>query len=130
VRTRSSNLDKEFPVSKIAYIIEFTINDGKQDEFTAKAKGYAEATEKNEPGTLGYQWWMQEDGSHCLLQETFESSEALLTHLGNVGPSLPELLAIAPITRFEVLGTASDQAKAALADLGAKHFPHLTGFDR
>ena len=117
-------------MSKISYVIEFTIQDGKLEEFKEKAKGYAKAVEDGEPGTLGYQWWLKEDGKHCLLQETFDSDESLLTHLGNVGPSLPELLAIAPITRFEVMGSAGDQVRGALADLGAVHFPHLTGFDR
>jgi len=117
-------------MSKISYIIEFSINDGEVDEFTAKAKGYIALVKKNEPDTLGYQWCLAEDGTRCLLHETFSSSEALLTHLGNVGPSLPELLAIAPITRLEVLGSASVAAVDALAGLGAVHFPGMGGFDR
>jgi len=40
---------------------------------------------------------------------------------------LPDLLAIAPITRLEVLGNASDAARAAL---GAVYCPLLGGFDR
>lgn len=115
---------------RISYLVELTIADGKLEEFKDKAKGYIKAVQEGEPGTLGYQWWIREDGTHCLLHETFESSEALLTHLANVGPSLPDLLAIAPITRLEVFGTASEQARAALAGLGAKHFPHFAGFDR
>ena len=117
-------------MSKISYIIEFTINDGKVDEFRTKAEGYIESVKGNEPETLGYQWYLSEDGTRCLLQETFATSEAMLTHLGNVGPSLPELLAIAPITRLEVLGSASAAAVDALADLGAVHFPSIGGFDR
>ena len=81
-----------------AYLFELTIQAGKLDEFKAKAEGYTEAVKKDEPGTVEYQWWIAEDGSRCLLKETFTSSEALLQHLANVGPSLPDLLAIAPIT--------------------------------
>ena len=81
-------------------------------------------------GTLGYQWYVAEDGKHALLRETFASSEAMMTHLGNVGPSLPDLLAVAPITRLEVEGDPSDDARKALADLGAVHFRHHGGFDR
>ena len=117
-------------MSKISYIVEFTIADGKTDEFKNKAKGYIDAVKGNEPGTLGYQWYVDAAGTRCLLQETFASSEALITHLKNVGPSLPDLLAIAPITRTEVLGSASAAATEALAALGAVHFPHLGGFDR
>lgn len=117
-------------MSKIAYIIELTISDGNVDQFKTMAAGYIAAVQANEPDTLGYQWYLGEDNVHCILVETFTSSEALLTHLGNVGPTLPDLLAIAPITRFEVIGSASDAVREALADLGAVHFPHLNGFDR
>lgn len=117
-------------MSKVSYLPEFTINDGKVDEFKARAEGYIAAVEANEPGTLGYQWYLGEDGKRCLLHEVFSSSDALLTHLGNVEPSLPELLAIAPITRLEVLGSASPAVVDALADLGAEHFPRFAGFDR
>ena len=115
---------------RVSYLLELTINDGKLEEFKDKAKGYIKAVQEGEPGTLSYQWRIGEDGTHCLLHEAFDSSEALLTHLGNVGPSLPDLLAIAPITRFEVFGTVSEQARGALAPLGAKHFPDFAGFDR
>ena len=117
-------------MSAISYVIEFSIADGKLEDFRQKAAGYVDGVKANEPGTHTYQWYLGEDGKHCLLHERFASSEALLTHLGNVGPSLPDLLAIAPITRLEVLGTASDAAKEALEDLGATHFPNLAGFDR
>jgi quinol monooxygenase YgiN len=117
-------------VNKVSYIVEFTIEEGQVDAFTSLASGYIEAVQANEPGTLGYQWYLGEGGTKCILQETFADSNALLTHLGNVGPSLPELLAIAPITRLEVMGTVSDAAREALSGLGAVHFPHLGGFDR
>lgn len=117
-------------MSKISYILELTLADGSLDEFKAKAETFVGGSKDAEPGTLTYQWWLAEDGKRCILHEVFESSEALLTHLGNVGPTLPELLAIAPITRFEVLGSASDEARAAIADLGAKHFPLMAGFQR
>lgn len=55
---------------------------------------------------------------------------SLLKHLANVGPSLPDLIAVAPITRFEVFGDVSAQARTALDGLGAKHFDHLVGFER
>ncbi len=117
-------------MSKVSYLIQFTIADGKSEEFESKARAYTAATEANEPDTLGYQWYRAEEGSICLLQETFASSEALLHHLGNVGPSLPELLAIAPITRFEVLGSVSAEARGALDTLGVKYFPLMVGFER
>ena len=117
-------------MSQISYVIEFTINDGQTDALRSKAEAYIAAAQENEPGTLAYQWYLNADGTTCVLVERFENSGAVMTHLGNIGPSLPELLAVAPITRFEVLGDASDEVRGALADLGAIHFAHLGGFDR
>lgn len=117
-------------MSKIWYLIQFTIADGKVDEFKKKGDAYVEATRNNEPDTLVYEWWIGEDGKHALLLEEFTSSEALLTHFGNVGPSLPDLLAIAPITRFELFGTANEAAREAVNSLGAVHFAHYNGFQR
>ena len=117
-------------MSKVSYIVEFTIKDGKLDEFKSLAENYISTVKENEPDTLGYQWFLGEDGERCLLLETFSSSDAMLTHLTNVGPSLPGLLAIAPATRLDVLGTVGDDTRNALADLGAVHFPRLGGFER
>jgi len=119
-----------FFVNKISYIVELSIQGGKLDEFKAKAEGYVPAVKDNEPDTLAYEWYLSPDGKRCLIREAFASSDALLTHLGNVGPSLPELLAIAPITQFEVLGTASEAVVNALSDFGVVHFSQLGGFER
>ena len=106
------------------------LNDGGLDTFKELAAGYAATVQENEPGTTTYQWYLAEDESKCLLHESFTDSEALLQHLANVGPSLPDLLAGAPITRVEVIGTPTDAAREALDGLGASYFPHFAGFQR
>lgn len=117
-------------MSAIGYVIELTINEGGLDTFKKLAAEYAAATEAGEPGTTTYQWYLAADGSKCLLHEAFTDSGALMQHLGNVGPSLPNLLAVSPITRVEVMGTPSDEAREALDGLGATYFPHFVGFSR
>jgi quinol monooxygenase YgiN len=117
-------------MSRISYVVHWTINDGELDNFKNMASGFVSDVLQSEPGTLGYQWWIGDDGRNCLLEETFESSEALLIHLGNVVPNLGDITAIAPITRIEVRGDASPEAREALAGLGATHFSHFAGFDR
>jgi quinol monooxygenase YgiN len=117
-------------VASVAYLIEMTIQDGKVDEFKEKAAAYTALVKDGEQGTLEYQWWLSPDGSKGLLKETFDSSESLLVHLANVGPALPDLLAIAPFTRWEVYGEVSAAAREALDPLGAKYFDHVVGFDR
>ena len=117
-------------MASVAYLFELTIQDGKVDEFREKAAAYTAAVKDGEQGTLEYQWWLSPDGSKGLLKETFDSSESLMVHLGNVGPSLPDLLAIAPFTRVEVFGEVSAEVREALDPFGAKYFDHVVGFDR
>jgi quinol monooxygenase YgiN len=117
-------------MARVAYLFELTIKDGKLEEFKKQAAGYTDAVRDGEPGTLEYQWWLSEDGTRCLLKEAYDSSESLLKHLENVGPSLPDLMAIAPITRSEVFGELSPEARTALDSVGAQYLSHLVGFER
>lgn len=117
-------------MGKISYTLVMDIVDGKLDEFKSKAENYTSSTEKNEPETLGYSWFLSADNQHCMLHEAFADSEAMLAHLGNVGPTLPDLFAIAPPSRLEVFGEVSDAAREALDPLGAIYFTHLCGFNR
>ena len=117
-------------MASIAYLIEMTIKDGEVEEFKSKAAAYTEAVRAGETGTLEYQWWLSEDGSHGLLKETFTGSDALLTPLATVGPSLPDLLAIAPFTRIEIFGEPSPEARQALDAFSVVYFNHVVGFPR
>lgn len=42
--------------------------------------------EKGQGGTLQYDWFLNEATSECHVRETYASSDALLAHLGHVGP--------------------------------------------
>ncbi len=120
----------EDELGKVAYIIEFSIEADRIDEFKSQAAAFIESVKKNEPGTLTYNWYYTKDGTRCVLHEGFSNSETLLSHLDNIGPKLPALLAVAPITRFEVLGPASDGVRTALADVDAVYLPQVEGFER
>lgn len=114
----------------VSYIVEFNILDGKLEQFKEMARGFIKTVEADEEGTLGYEWYISSDGTRCLIQETFADSAALLTHLGNVGPSLPKLLEIAPLGSLDVLGDVSEEARGALAGLGARFHSVIGGFRR
>ena len=117
-------------MSGIGYVVEWTIGDGETEKFKEMASGFVGSVQNDEPNTVTYQWYLSDDGKKCLLHEAFTDSDALLQHLANVGPTLPDLLALAPITRVEVFGTPSVEAREALDGLGAAYFPHLGGFQR
>jgi|AntAceMinimDraft_12_1070368.scaffolds.fasta_scaffold09276_5 quinol monooxygenase YgiN len=116
--------------NQVQYLIEWTIKPGGLDAFKEMAANFAAGTEANEPLTKGYQWYFNDDESVCYTSEWHTDSDSLMTHLGNVGDTLPGLLAHCDITRFEVFGNASPAATEALKGLGAVFFKFHVGFAR
>jgi quinol monooxygenase YgiN len=114
----------------IQYTIEWSLKPGAGTAFKALATGAIDAVRENEQGTTGYQWYFNEDGSKCYLSEWFSDSGALLQHLGNVGPVLPQFFEHSEITRFEVLGDLSPEARKAVAELNAEVHGFWGGFVR
>ena len=45
-------------MSKVSYVLEFTVNDGMIEDFKTKAKSFVAAARESEPGTLGYNWYL------------------------------------------------------------------------
>ena len=54
---------------------QLSIKEGQLEEFKAFVNTMIEVTDVNEPNTLGYEWYINEDGSECHLLETFKNSE-------------------------------------------------------
>ncbi|PSR53770.1 hypothetical protein AHMF7605_09660 [Adhaeribacter arboris] len=115
---------------QVQYTVELTIAPGKIEEFRKMMQSFLEAIQSQEPDTNAFQIYLNEAESKAYLVEWFQHSEAVLAHFANVGPMLPELLAIAPITRFEVFGNLSKEAEEAVKALGATILPYHAGFIR
>ncbi|MEJ7767149.1 MAG: antibiotic biosynthesis monooxygenase [Chitinophagaceae bacterium] len=115
---------------QIQYTAELTIADGKIDEFKRIMHSFVETVHQNEPNMNAYQVYLNAEENKAFVVEWFKNSEAVLAHLADVGPMLPELLAIAPITRLEVFGNLTKEAEDALKSIGAKIFKYHEGFIR
>ena len=63
---------------------ELSIKEGKLEDFTAVINTMIEITDTNEPDTLVYEYYINEDSSECHLLEAFKDSEAFMVHLRNV----------------------------------------------
>jgi quinol monooxygenase YgiN len=114
----------------IQYTIEWTLKPGGADAFKQLAQSAIDAVRENEPGMKGYQWYFNEDGTKSYLSEWFDNSGALLEHLGNVGPILPQFFDVSEITAFQVLGDLSPEARKAVAELNAEVHGFWSGFVR
>jgi quinol monooxygenase YgiN len=112
----------------LAYTIRGSIKDA--DGFKAVASELSAQVEAGEPGTQAYQWFLSRDGSSGMLYEQFESTEALLTHFGNVTPVTDRFMATIDIEGVFAFGEIDDEAKAALDTLGAVYGDMVAGFMR
>jgi quinol monooxygenase YgiN len=90
-----------------------------------------EATQKNEPGTLNYEWAISDDRQVCHVYERYRDSAAVMTHLESFGAKFAVRLmeAVTP-ARLVVYGTPSAQLKDGLAGLDPVYMAPLGGFRR
>jgi quinol monooxygenase YgiN len=93
-------------LAKIMSVARFRIHPGKLGEFKALAAQCVRLVRENDPGTTVYDWFINEEGSECIAIDSYNSSEAVLAHIKNVGPSMRELRQLAEVTA-ELLGSPS-----------------------
>ena len=86
-----------------------------------------EVTDINEPDTLVYEWYINEDGSECHLIENFKDSEAFMAHLENVSHMFDTLFQFSTMTRAKIYGRPSDELKQSLDPLGVEYFDNFNG---
>src|SRR5688500_9481930 len=100
--------------TQVSWLLEVAVKPGQRDAFRALMQEMVEAT-RAEPGTLGYEWFVSDDGGVVHLSERYADSAAILAHLGTFGEKFAgRFLAAVDPTRFTVMGSPSDEAKAAL----------------
>lgn len=119
--------------NQIRVVAHFEINPGERNAFEGLAKQAAAYADGNEPGTLTYDWYVANDDKTARIYEQYDSSEALLAHLGGkVGTEiLPPMMRIAPMTAVDIFGRASEQLIAVAQNFPATLFgERLTGLTR
>ena len=80
-------------------IVHQTINPGGLEEFSKLAQQGAANAEAGEPGTLGYEFFVNEEGSDCYLNEYYADSAAFLTHFARVQPILEASMKVSGLWR-------------------------------
>ena len=74
-------------------------------------------TQKNEVGTLNYEWAISDDQKSCHVYERYQNSAAVMVHLKSFGEHFAAPLAeLGTITRFVVYGAPSTQVKDVLGE--------------
>lgn len=116
----------------LQWIVEFSINRGKKEEFLKLAKDMGNMVRRLEPGTTKYEWFLYDKGNKCIVIESYNSSIAGIAHAKGeaVTKILPQILKVAKISRFEVCGNPSKELLKELADVNPSVYRFIGGFTR
>ena len=110
----------------------FIIEKDNVERFKKLIKEMSEVVETNEPDTLEYRFYLNEDGTKCIVHETYTDSKATLSHNDGAASKtiLPSIFNMAQLNRLDVYGNPNDELKKVLAGLNSYTFNLFTGFSR
>jgi quinol monooxygenase YgiN len=111
--------------------VSLTVNEGQLDDFKSIANTLTEIS-KSEPGTVGYEWFVADDGKRFRLVETYADAAAVEAHFA--GPAVqewvPKLAAVCSVDGFEFYGDPGPKVRSIAFGLGADFFRYWIGLGR
>jgi quinol monooxygenase YgiN len=104
-------------MEQIQVTARFTaIPSGNIAEFERLATRAMEIT-RDEAGALQYDWFLNDDGTQCVVREAYQDSDAVLAHVVGLGEVFGQLLEVGGGCTFEVCGDPSPELVEATAGL-------------
>jgi quinol monooxygenase YgiN len=119
--------------NQIHFRAEFTIEEGKIEEYKKLVQEMSRAVEANEPDTINYQFYLnRDDETKCIVHETYANSEAVLAHNAGVASQtiLPKIFSVSRISRLDVYGNPSKELQKVLTSFGPQTYNLFAGFSR
>ena len=118
--------------NKIHFKAEFEIKEGKIEEYKRLVKEMSMMVKANEPETLTYQFYLNQDNTKCIVHEKYSNSEAVFAHANGVASQtiLPKIFDVARISKFDVYGDPSEEVQKVLANFSAQIYNLFAGFSR
>lgn len=115
----------------VYWVLELAINRGRFEDFKTLETEMVEATERNEMGTLSYEYTISDDREVCHIYERYQDSAAAMTHLETFGVKFAtRFMDVLKPTRFVIYGSPSAQVKEALAGMNPVYMAPFKGFNR
>ena len=81
----------------------------------------------DESGNLQYDWFFNADETACVVRETYENSDAVLTHLGRVADILGPVVQLGGGIEIEIFGDPSAQLLQALEAFNPTCYSYFQG---
>jgi quinol monooxygenase YgiN len=108
-------IPEDSALSEILGIARFRFREGKREEYLRLSDQARELVLAKEPGTLGYDLYLNADESECMVIERYRDSAAAIEHAANLGHLFPAVLATVEVLHGELLGEPSPELRANLA---------------
>jgi quinol monooxygenase YgiN len=114
----------------VSWLLEVAVKPGEVGNFRALMEEMVDST-RSEPGTVIYEFSINDDESVVHIYERYSDSAATMTHLKVFGEKFADrfLAAIQP-GRFEVYGAPSDEVREAVTGFGPAYMKPFGGFAR
>jgi quinol monooxygenase YgiN len=96
-------------------IVRFKFHPGKLEEFKRLSAVCMEIVRTQDPGTLQYDTFFNEDESECIVLERFRDLDALLQHGANIGDELMAEIVATGECHGELLGPVPPEVRENLA---------------
>ena len=118
--------------NQIHFRAEFTIEEGKIEEYKKLVQDMSNVVEANEPDTISYQFYLNRDKTKCIVSETYANSEAALAHNTGIASQtiLPKIFSVSRISRFEIYGNPSEELQKVLTSFAPQTYNLFAGFSR
>ena len=101
-------------MSDLLGIARFKFHEGKLEEFKRLSAQCMEIVRTT--GTLQYDIYLNDDQTECMVVERYRDSEALIEHGEHLGDLAGAILATVSVVHGELLGEASAELRANLAE--------------
>jgi quinol monooxygenase YgiN len=102
-------------MSELLGIARFKFHKGKREEYLRLSDQAMDIVRTKDPGTLGYDLYLNGDQSECMVIERYRDSEAAIEHAANLGDLFEPVLATVSVVHGELLGEPSAELRANLA---------------
>ena len=100
--------------SELQSIVRFRFHEGTLEEFKRLSAECMAIVRSQDPGTLQYDTFFNEDESECIVLERYRDSEALIEHAEHLGDLMEATIATGAVSG-ELLGAPSPELRAKLA---------------